>query len=186
MDHRNLSIFDTVSNLQSSLRNDTVPNAFFKANITAPTGEANITAPESNSTLTDLIVKYYVTNPIVLQKISQQPTNDLIPLNTMDFCRQVGDQACIASNSNFKMLLIQTSKDPLGNWILNGEAQNIATHPLKNVRIVWSLYDSHGNIVGLVQGSLVPSNQGIGQTALFNLKSSELIDVPKFYRVSFE
>jgi hypothetical protein len=136
--------------------------------------------------MTDLIVKYYITNPIVLQKVSQLPTTDLIHLNTLDFCRQVGDQACIASNSDFRLLLIQTSKDTLGNWILNGEAQNVGTHLIKNIRIVWILYDAQGNIVGMVQGAPVPSSLGIGQTTLFNLKSSELIDMPKFYRVSFD
>lgn len=124
--------------------------------------ESNTTIPTSNSSLTDLLVKYYVTNPIFLQKIAQHSSDDLFYLNTLNFCGKVGDQSCIASNSNFKILLMQTSKDAVGDWIINWEAQKIASYPIKNIQIIWSLYDAQGNIVDLIQGSSVPSNLGIG------------------------
>ncbi|MER5175960.1 MAG: FxLYD domain-containing protein [Candidatus Nitrosocosmicus sp.] len=103
-------------------------------------------------------------------------------------CRQIGDQACIFANSNFKILFIQTTKDNFGNWVLNGEAQNIATNPINKVRIIWHLYDTQGNIIGLTQGFPIPSNLGIGQTTIFNLqeKPTDLTRTPKFYQVSFD
>jgi hypothetical protein len=69
-------------------------------------------------------------------------------------------------NSNFKILFNQTTQDNLGNWNLNGEAQNIEPNPINNVIMVWHLYDSFGNIVGVTQGSPMPSSLGIGQTTL--------------------
>jgi hypothetical protein len=64
----------------------------------------------------------------------------------------------------------------------------IYVNPLNNVRVVWHLYDSLGNIVGLTQGFPLPSNLGTGQTTLFNLqiKSTELTGIPQFYRISFD
>ncbi len=58
-------------------------------------------------------------------------------------------------NSNFEILFNQTTQDNLGNWVLNGEAQNMGTNPINNVRVVWNLYDSFVNIVGLTQGFLI-------------------------------
>ena len=83
---------------------------------------------------------------------------------------------------------MQTTKDTLGNWTLSGVIQNIGTNPINNVRIMWHLYDSQGNLIGLAQGSLIPSNLTSGQTALFNLieKSNALKVQPKFYRISFD
>jgi hypothetical protein len=52
-------------------------------------------------------------------------------------------------NSNFKILFNQTTQDSFGNRILNGEAQNIGANPLNNVMVVWYLYDSFVNIVGV-------------------------------------
>jgi hypothetical protein len=136
---------------------------------------------------TDSVIKYYITNPIIQQQVAQQPANVLIPMDTLQFCNLIGDQACVFMNSNFKILFNQTTQDNLGNWILNGEAQNIGPNPLNNVIVVWHLYDAFGNIVGLTQGSPIPSNLGIGQTTLFNLqlKPTDLTGMPKFYRISF-
>jgi hypothetical protein len=90
-------------------------------------------------------------------------------------------------NSNFKILFNQTTQDNLGNWNLNGEAQNIGANPLNNVMVVWHLYDSLGNIVGVTQGSPIPFSLGTGQTTIFNLqlKPTDLTGLPQFYRVSF-
>ena len=57
-------------------------------------------------------------------------------------------------NNNFKILFNQTNQDNFGNWVLNGEAQNIGPNPLNNVMVVWRLYDAPGNIVGITQGFL--------------------------------
>ena len=90
-------------------------------------------------------------------------------------------------NSNFKILFNQTTQDNLGNWNLNGEAQNIGPNPLNNVLVVWHLYDALENIIGVTQGSPIPSSLGIGQTTIFNLqiKPTDLTGVSKFYRISF-
>jgi hypothetical protein len=90
-------------------------------------------------------------------------------------------------NSNFKILFNQTTQDNLGNWNLNGESQNIGANPLNNVMVVWHLYDSLGNIVGVTQGSPIPFSLGTGQTTIFNLqlKPTDLTGLPQFYRVSF-
>jgi hypothetical protein len=108
-------------------------------------------------------------------------------MNTLQFCNLIGDQACVFMNSNFKILFNQTTHDNLGNWVLNGEAQNIGSNPINNVMVVWHLYDALGNIVGLTQGSPIPSNLGIGQTTIFNLqlKPTDLTGTPKFYRISY-
>ena len=139
------------------------------------------------SSETDTVIKYYITNPIIQQQVSQQPTNALIPMDTLQFCNLIGDQACVFMNSNFKILFNQTSKDNFGNWNLNGEAQNIGPNPLNNVMVVWHLYDALGNIIGVTQGFPTPSNLGIGQTTIFNLqlKPTDLTGIPKFYRISF-
>ena len=98
------------------------------------------------------VIKYYITNPIIQQQVAQQPANVLIPMDTLQFCNLIGDQACVFMNSNFKILFNQTTKDNFGNWNLNGESQNIGPNPLNNVMVVWHLYDALGNIVGLTQG----------------------------------
>ena len=70
---------------------------------------------------------------------------------------------------------------------LNGKVQNIGANPLNNVMIVWHLYDDLGNIVGVAQGSPIPSNLGTGQATIFNLqlKPTDLTGIPKIFRVSF-
>jgi hypothetical protein len=138
-------------------------------------------------TKTDTVIKYYITNPIIQQQVAQQPLNVLIPMDTLQFCNLIGDQACVFMNNNFKILFNQTIQDNLGNWVLNGEAQNIGSNPINNVLVVWHLYDAFGNIVGLTQGFPSPSNLGIGQTTIFNLQENptSLTGIPKFYRISF-
>ena len=140
------------------------------------------------SSKTNEVIKYYITNPIIQQQVTQQPANALIPLDTLQFCNQIGDQSCVFANSNLKILFVQTTKDSFGNWVLNGEAQNLGTFTINNVRAVWHLYDALGNVIGLTQGFPTPSNLGIGQTTLFNLqeKSTDLTGIPKFFRVSFD
>jgi len=109
------------------------------------------------------------------------------PMDTLQFCKLIGDQACVFMNSNFKILFNQTTQDNFGNWVLNGEAQNIGANPINNVMVVWHLYDALGNIFGLTQGSPIPSILGTGQTTIFNLqlKPTDLTGIPQFYRISF-
>jgi hypothetical protein len=137
---------------------------------------------------TDIVIKYYITNPIIQKQITQQPSNILTQLDTIQFCNLIKDQACVFTNSNFKILFSQTTQNSLGSWVLNGEAQNIASNPINNVRVILHLYDAQGNIIGLTQGLPTPSNLGIGQTTLFNLQENptSLTGTPKFYRVSFD
>jgi hypothetical protein len=144
--------------------------------------------PQQGPSSTDIVIKYYITNPIIQQQVTQQPDNALIQLDTLQFCNQLGDQACVFTYSNLKTLFVQTTKDNLGNWDLNGEAQIIGPFTINNVRIVWHLYDALGNVIGLTQGFPIPSNLGIGQTTLFNLqeKPIDLTGIPKFFRVSFD
>jgi len=139
------------------------------------------------SSTTNEVIKFYITNPIIQQQVAQQPANVLIPMDTLQFCNLIGDHACVFMNSNFKILFNQTTQDNLGNWVLNGEAQNIGANPINNVMVVWHLYDAFGNIVGLTQGYPIPSSLGIGQTTIFNLQKNptSLTGVPKFYRISF-
>ncbi len=65
---------------------------------------------------------------------------------------------------------------------------NRGTFTINNVRVVRHLYDAHRNVIGLTQGSPMPSQIGTGQTTLFNLpeKPTDLTAIPKFYRVSFD
>ena len=143
---------------------------------------------KTRMTQTDTVIKYYITNPIIQKQITQQPSTSLTQLDTIQFCNLIKDQACVFTNSNFKILFSQMTKDSFGNWVLNGEAQNIASNPINNVRVILHLYDAQGNIIGLTQGLPTLSNLGIGQTTLFNLQENptSLTGTPKFYRVSFD
>jgi hypothetical protein len=96
---------------------------------------------------TDSVTIYYITNPIIQQQVAQQPSNVLNLLDTIQFCSLIGDQVCVFMNSNL-ILFNQTTQDNLGNWVLNGEAQNIGVNPINNVVVIWHLYVL-GNIVGL-------------------------------------
>ena len=140
------------------------------------------------STATDSVIKFYIMNPIIQQQVAQQPSNTLIPMDTLQFCKLIGDQACVFMNSNFKILFNQITQYNLGNWLFKCEAQNKGTFTMNNVMAVWHLYDAQGNVIGLTQGFSMPSKIGIGQTALFDLqeKPTDLTGIPKFYRVSFD
>jgi hypothetical protein len=81
----------------------------------------------------DVVIKYYITNPIIQQQVSQQRSKVLIPMDTLQFCNLIGDKAGVFMNSNFKLLFNHTTQDNLGNWVLNGEAQNIGAYPINNV-----------------------------------------------------
>ena len=83
---------------------------------------------------------------------------------------------------------MQAIKNSFGNWVVNGEAQNVASKTLNQVRAILHFYDAQGNIVGLKQGLTMPSNLKSMQTTIINLqeKPSELTGTPKFYRVSFD
>jgi hypothetical protein len=133
------------------------------------------------------VIKNFIhSNPIVQQQILQSP-NKLIQIDTLQICNQIGDQACVSSNSKFKISFIQITKDVFGNWTLNGEVQNIDSLPHNQVRAILYLYDNQGNIIGLTQGYTLPSNLNSMQTATFNIteKQSDLMGMPKLYRVSF-
>jgi hypothetical protein len=112
------------------------------------------------SSATDSVIKYYITNPIIRQQVSQQSANVLIPMDTLQLCNLIGDQACVFMNSNFKILFNRTNQDNLDNWNLNGKVQNIGSNPINNVIIVLNLHDVLGNIVGLTQESPIPSSWG--------------------------
>ena len=42
-------------------------------------------------------------------------------------------------------------QDSYGNLVLNREAQNVVPNPINNVRVLWHLYNTLGNIVGISQ-----------------------------------
>ena len=133
------------------------------------------------------IIKNYISNPAVQQQISQVPGNGLVRLDTIQICSQLGDQACIDSNNNFKILFSQVIQDSLGNWVLNGEVQNVGNQPHDMVTTTFYLYDAQGNIIGLNQGNTMPVNLNSMQAGLFNvpITNSNLINPPHFYRVSY-
>jgi hypothetical protein len=79
------------------------------------TGHKNQDNKPNGSSTTDSVIKFYITNPIIQQQVAQQPANVLIPMDTLQFCKLIGDQACIFMNSNFKILFNHTSKDNFGN-----------------------------------------------------------------------
>jgi hypothetical protein len=120
----------------------------------------------------------------------QQPPkpNSLISLDSEQICKELGDQACISSLHNFKLLFIHTSKDSLGYWGVTGEVQNIASKSISQLQVIVHFYDSDGNIVGLTQAFTTPSKLMSMQTAIFNIKqnSSELTGTPKYYRISYD
>ena len=107
-------------------------------------------------------------------------------MDTLQFWNLIGDQAWVFMNSNFKILFNQTTQDNRGNSALIDEAQNIGANPINNVLVVWHLYDALGNIVGVIQGSPIPSNLGTGQTIIFNLqlKPTDLRGILQFYGIS--
>ena len=133
------------------------------------------------------IIKNYISNPAVQQQISQVPSNGLIRLDTLQICSQLGDQACIDANNNFQILFSQVTQDSIGNWVLNGEVQNVGNQSHNMVTTIFYLYDAQGNIIGLNQSNTMPENLNSMQTGLFNIPiaNSNLISPPNFYRVSY-
>ncbi len=133
------------------------------------------------------IIKNYISSPTGQQQISQVPNNGLVRLDTLQICSQLGDQACIASNNDFKILFSQVIQDSIGNWVLNGEVQNVGNQPHDMVATIFYLDHAQGNIIGLNQGNTMPENLNSMQTGLFNssIANSNLISPPQFYRVAF-
>jgi hypothetical protein len=141
---------------------------------------------------------FITTNPDVLRQLQlqaqQQPTSaatinsTLIPIDTIQLCRQAGDQNCVLSANNFKILAANITKDVFGSWILNGLVQNNSTAPLNQIRAVLQLYNSTGSLVGSTQGIILPQNLSSTQNGIFYLQvhPTELLGTPKFYRISFD
>ena len=48
-----------------------------------------------NISITDRVIKYYITNPIILQQITQQPTNSITQLDTIQFVPYQRPRLCI-------------------------------------------------------------------------------------------
>ena len=180
--------------------------------IAKPNQNGTTTPPPSSSnehhTTTKIIIKhespvvenyikvFITTNPDVLRQLqlqSQQPptatiNSTLIPLDTIQLCRQAGDQNCVLSANNFRILAANITKDVFGSWSLNGLVQNNSTAPLNQVRAVLQLYNSTGNLVGSASGIISPQNLSSTQNGIFFLQvhPSELAGIPKFYRISFD
>jgi hypothetical protein len=137
------------------------------------------------------IRNFIMTNPAIIQPMQKQqqlPNFSLIQLDTMQLCQQLGNQTCISTQKNFKVLFANTTKDAFGDWVLFGKVQNNSSMPLSQVRITMYLYNSTGNIVGLKQGSTAPQNLNPMQNAIFFLqeRQSDSMNIPKFFRISFD
>jgi hypothetical protein len=102
-------------------------------------------------------------------------------------CTQLGDQACIASNIDFKNVAAQIAPDAFGNWVLNGQVQNVGTMPHSNVTSILYLYDNLGNQVGQSFGLTNPPNIDPMQNATLNLSQNQtgLTGAPQFFRISY-
>ncbi len=149
-----------------------------------------------SSVVENYIKIFITTNPEVLRQLQlqsqQQPTSTinsaLIPLDTIQLCRQAGDQNCVLSANNFKILAANMTKDVFGSWTLNGLVQNNSTAPLNQIKAVLQLYNTTGNMVGSSSGIISPQNLTSTQNGIFFLQvhPSELAGIPKFYRISFD
>jgi hypothetical protein len=131
-----------------------------------------------------------MTNPTIIQLMQKQqqlPNSSLIQPDTMQLCQQLGNQTCISTQKNFKVLFANTTKDAFGNWVMFGKVQNNSSMPFSQVRITVYLYNSTGKIVGLKQGSTAPQNLSPMQNAIFYLQErpSELLGIPKLFSISF-
>ena len=136
------------------------------------------------------IRNFIMTNPTIvqlMQKQQQLPNASLIQLDTIQLCQQLGNQTCISTQKNFKILFANTTKDTFGNWVLFGKVQNNSSMPLSQIHITLYLYNSTGNIVGMKQGFVAPQNLGPMQNAIFYLQErpSDLLGIPKLFRISF-
>jgi hypothetical protein len=139
------------------------------------------------SSVHNSIKNLILTNPNfneLIQKKQQQQllTNaSLIQLDTIQLCKQLGNQTCVSSQKNFKVLFANTTKDSLGDWVLFGKVQNNSSMPLAQIRITLYLYDTSVDIVGLKQGSTTPQNLNPTQE-----RESDMINMPKFFRIYFD
>jgi hypothetical protein len=150
------------------------------------------------SSVVENYIKIFITNnPDILRQLQlqaqQQPptaaiNSTLIPIDTIQLCRQAGDQNCVLSANNFKILAANITKDVFGSWSLNGLVQNNSTAPLNQIRSVLQLYNSTGSLVGSASGIISPQNLSSTQNGIFFLQvhPSELAGIPKFYRISFD
>jgi len=136
------------------------------------------------------IRNFIMTNPTIIQLIQKQQqllNASLIQLDSMQLCQQLGNQTCISTQKNFKILFANTTKDAFGNWVFFGKVQNNSSMPLSQIHITLYLYNSTGIIVGMKQGFAAPQNLGSMQNAIFYLQErpSDLLGIPKLFRISF-
>jgi hypothetical protein len=136
------------------------------------------------------IRNFILTDPTIVQRMQKQqqlPNASLIQLDTIQLCQQLGNQSCISTQKNFKILFANTTKDAFGNWVLFGKVQNNSSMPLSQIRITLYLYNSTGNIVGMKQGFTAPQNLSPMQSAIFYLQErpSALLGIPKLFSISF-
>jgi hypothetical protein len=136
------------------------------------------------------IRNFILTDPTIvqlMQKQQQPPNASLIQLDTIQLCQQLGNQTCISTQKNFKILFANTTKDAFGNWVLFGKVQNNSSMPLSQIRITLYLYNSTGNVIGLKQGFTAPQNLNQMQGAVFYLQErpSDLLGIPKLFSLSF-
>jgi hypothetical protein len=155
-------------------------------------GKCEPTCPNGFKLEKGICEKTIIRNIIIRESHQQQQQppkpNSLIQLDSEQICRELGDQACISSLHNFKLLFIHTTKDSLGYWGVTGEVQNISPKTISQLQVIVHFYDSDGNIVGLTQAFTTPSKLISMQTAIFNIKQSpsELTGTPKYYRISYD
>ncbi|MDQ4074017.1 MAG: hypothetical protein M3162_06900, partial [Thermoproteota archaeon] len=133
----------------------------------------------------------YITNivssPGVQQQLAQLPPNTLVQIDTLTMCTQLGDQACIDSNIDFQNVFAQVTPDAFGNWVLNGQVQNVGTVPHSNVTSILYLYDSLGNQVGQNLGLTNPPTINPMQNASLTVPQNQtgLTGTPQFFRISY-
>jgi len=73
------------SDIQCTYSPQGCPTAFDCTKTPLPPG--CLSRPQiKNISITDRVIKYYITNPIILQQITQQPTNSITQLDTIQFC----------------------------------------------------------------------------------------------------
>jgi len=73
------------SDIQCTYSPQGCPTAFDCTNTPVPPG--CLSRPQiKNISITDRVIKYYISNPIILQQITQQPTNSITQLDTIQFC----------------------------------------------------------------------------------------------------
>ncbi len=128
-----------------------------------------------------------VSSPAIQQQLAQLPPNTLIQIDTLTMCAQLRDHPCIDSNIDFNNVFAQILQDGFGNWILNGQVQNVGTVPHNQVTAILYLYDSFGNLVGQNFGLTNPSTINPLQNATITVAQNQaaLSGTPQFFRVSY-